>query len=178
MEPEFARRFDSARKTLALTTADRQLYDSQEGTDLVLRTVEDIFTDLQNDLQPYREDLGFLVFRDDDVASIDVRGPDNLIVYLEYQREREFTLGKNRLKILVGYAFGGFNPSSIGEPGRRNSDELFREDLIPIFDEERQVLWTDRKTQKSSKLIVDLVIEHYLKGIEKYVDRIAGENLN
>jgi hypothetical protein len=181
MNLDSSRRFDSAVKTLALTAADLELYDSQEGTDLVLRAVEDIFTDLQSDLQPYTKDLGFSIFRHDDVTSIRVSGPQKLVAYLEYKRKREFTRGKNRLKILVGYAFGGFDPSSISEPGRKNSDEFFREDFIPIFGEESQVLWvlrTDQKTPKSNKLIVDLVIENYLKGIESYVDSSVLETLN
>jgi hypothetical protein len=78
-----------------------------------------------------------------------VTGPHNLVVYLEYKREREFTRGKNRLKILVGYKFGGFDSSSISEPERKNPDELFREDFIPIFGEEAGALGTSDRSQGS-----------------------------
>ena len=173
MDTVLVRRFDTALKTLATTIADRRLYYSQEGTDLVLQTVEDMFDHLQSDLAPYSKALGLSVNRDDDVASIHVSGPDILSVYLEYGREREFTRGKNRLKIFVGYTYGQpVNSKSIGDPKSTSGDVLFREDLLPIFDEERQVLWTDRKTstQQTTKVIVDLVIEQYLKGIETHVE--------
>lgn len=178
MDTVLARRFDSALKTLAITIADRHLYYSQEGTDLILQAVVDMFDHLQSDLIPYSKQLRFSVSRDDDVASIHVSGPANLSVYLEYRRETEFTLGKNRLKIFVGYKSGeSVNSSSIGEPGSTSCDVLFRQNLHPIFDEERQVLWTVRgTTQKKTKVIIDLVLEQYLKGIETHVERRRCES--
>jgi hypothetical protein len=179
MDTVLAQRFDSALKTLAITSADRRLYASQEGTDLILQTVVDMFDHLQSDLAPYSKQLRFSVSRDDDVASIHVSGPANLAVYLEYPREPEFTRGKNRLKIFVGYKSGeSVNSSSIGEPGNTACDVLFRQNLYPIFDEERQVFWTDRgtSTQKTTNVIIDLVIEQYLKGIETHVERRRCES--
>jgi hypothetical protein len=162
-----------------MTIADRELYYSQGGTDLILQAVEDMFDHLQSDLTPYSKQLRFSVSRDNDVASIQVSGPDTLAVYLEYQREPEFTRGKNRLKIFVGHAYGqSVNSKSIGKPGSSSCDLLFREDLHPIFDEGRQVLWTDRRksTPKTTTVIIDLVIEQYLKGIETQVERRRCES--
>ena len=95
---------------------------------------------------------------------------------LGYNREREYSVGKNRLKVLVGSSLG-FDASRLSEPHhRRSSDEIFRDDFIPIFDEQRQVLWvpsTDEKASKSGQQVLDLVVESYLKGIADYLERIT-----
>jgi hypothetical protein len=180
MNTDFSRRFDSACKTLRQTAADRQLYNSPEGTELVMGAVKEIFEGLESDLQPYKDDMGFGVIRYDEGASFLVEGPDRLVVLLQYNREREFTQGKNRLKILVGYALFGSTAVEFGEPRKSSSDIFLREDFIPTIGEDKQVLWvtwTDQKSAKSKDLIVDLVTENYLKGIERYVDKKVGDGL-
>ena len=55
-------------------------------------------------------------------------------------------------------------------------NRIFRENLIPIFDEQRRLLWvpsTDEKGPKSGQQVLDLVVENYLNGIGDYLERMT-----
>ena len=102
------------------------------GKEVDVVEVHTLYISRETDLLPYTDDIGLGVIRNDEGASLLVEGPDRLVVYLAYNREREFTQGKNRLKILVGYALLGFSELSIGEPGTQNSDFFSEKISYPL----------------------------------------------
>ena len=63
--------------------------------------VKEILESLESDLQPYTDDIGLGVIRNDEGASLLVEGPDRLVVYLGYNRgsrHRELSEGHRTLR--------------------------------------------------------------------------------
>jgi hypothetical protein len=177
MNSDILSRFEAAINTLTLTNADIELYGSDEGGDLIFRNVKEIFTQIENCLNKYKKELEISITRKDDIASLHVTGPGSLGIYVIYSVGRSETEGKNRLRILVDAASA--NASSMGEVGSQINSGNFRADFIPVFDGERYVLWCNPKTKHSGTSIAEIVLDQYLKHIERYVEnRVLFESLD
>lgn len=172
-------RFESAIKILKALESDRDIYESEEGQNIIRLSVAEILGAIEERVQPYRESLGIRLVRDDKEADLKISGPLRTAAYVHFHFEFLQSNADDKPQLLTFVSIDRYTHSLDGlretlPHSVKPKTADFQENFTPVFLDEKTVSWSDGRHVHQDAEIVDLVVDQYLKAIESAVQAEAS----